>query len=100
MRIGNFSTSLTSAAAHVRAGTTAAVVALLAAPVAIAITDLNNPQWSWLEYMASHYVHGRAGWLIPLALGSVAAGSALLTLLVRATGLTGSRGGRIGARLL
>jgi hypothetical membrane protein len=96
----NPSMTRTSAAMPVRAATTGAIVALLAAPVAIAIADLNNPQWNWLEHMASHFVHGRAGWLIPLALGGVAAASALLTLLARAAGSTGSRDGRVGTRLL
>jgi hypothetical protein len=100
MRIGNPSTILVRLAAHVRAGAAVAVVALLTAPVAIVVADVSNPQWNWLEYMASHFVHGRAGWLIPLALVGVAAGSAVLTLLLGATGSTGSRGGRVGAWLL
>ncbi|WBB52873.1 hypothetical protein [Verrucosispora sp. WMMD573] len=39
-----------------------ALVALLLPVTAIAAADAVNPQWSWIEHMASHFVHGRAGW--------------------------------------
>ncbi|BEL04920.1 hypothetical protein Q0Z83_031110 [Actinoplanes sichuanensis] len=46
--------------------------------------DLLNPDWNPVETMVSHYVHARAGWLIPAALLCLAAASALLTRLIRA----------------
>jgi uncharacterized protein DUF998 len=58
--------------------------------------DLANPSWSPVESMVSHYVHARAGWLIPVALLSLAAASAVL-LRVAATLPTG---GRLGLCLL
>ena len=45
----------------------------------VAAADLLNPQWSWMEEMASHFVNGRAGWLITVALLSISFASALLT---------------------
>jgi hypothetical protein len=56
--------------------------------------DLVNPGWSPVESMVSHYVHARAGWLITVALLSLAAASA--ALLRRAAG----RAGRLGPALL
>ncbi|GAA0469883.1 hypothetical protein Aca07nite_41140 [Actinoplanes capillaceus] len=40
--------------------------------------DLINPDWSPVEAMVSHYAHADAGWLIPLALLSLATASAAL----------------------
>ncbi|MFC4068487.1 DUF998 domain-containing protein [Actinoplanes subglobosus] len=60
-----------------------AVLAGLAGYVLCTVTaDLVNPDWSPVETMISHYVHARAGWLIPAALLALAAASALLTRLV------------------
>ncbi|MEU8658253.1 DUF998 domain-containing protein [Actinoplanes philippinensis] len=60
-----------------------AVLAALGAYLACTVTaDLVNPGWSPVERMVSHYVHGRAGWLIPVALLSLATGSALLSVLL------------------
>jgi hypothetical protein len=61
-----------------RMRTTRILFGLGAAPVAIAVADLANPQWSWVELAASHFVNGRAGWLIMVAGVCVAAGSASL----------------------
>lgn len=60
-----------------------AVLAGLAGYVLFTVTaDLVNPDWSPVETMISHYVHARAGWLIPAGLLSLAAASALVTRLV------------------
>ncbi|GAA4954403.1 DUF998 domain-containing protein [Actinoplanes utahensis] len=59
---------------------------------AAGLADLLNPGWSPVERMVSHYVHGRAGWLIPLALLSLAVASGVL--LRRIAGHT--RDGRAG----
>ncbi|GGN41493.1 hypothetical protein FHR83_002978 [Actinoplanes campanulatus] len=40
--------------------------------------DLINPDWSPIEAMVSHYAHADAGWLIPLALLSLATASTAL----------------------
>ncbi|MFC3499805.1 DUF998 domain-containing protein [Micromonospora krabiensis] len=64
--------------------------------VAVAVADGLNPQWSWLEHMASYFVHGRAGWLITVTGVSLAAASAVLIRLAVAS----SRGGRGGLWLL
>jgi hypothetical protein len=58
--------------------------------------DLANPRWSPVETMVSHYVHGRAGWLITVALLSLAAASAVLLRLAA----TRTHGGRLGLGLL
>lgn len=64
--------------------------------VAAGAADLANPDWSPVEFMVSHYVHATAGWLITVALLSLAAASALLLWL--AAGRT--TGGRLGLWLL
>ncbi|GGM24971.1 hypothetical protein GCM10011608_07250 [Micromonospora sonchi] len=91
----------------------AVLVGLALALSAIATADTLNPRWSWIEHMASHFVHGRAGWLIPCAAVGFALSTALLILLVvrsgRAPGTSGvpavasatpARGGRLGLGLL
>lgn len=64
--------------------------------VAAGAADLLNPDWSPVESMVSHYVHARAGWLITVALLSLAAASAMLLRLV----VAGTTGGRLGLCLL
>jgi hypothetical protein len=64
------------------AGAAAATMMGLTA-AALCLADLLNPQWSPVEEMVSHYVHGRAGWLTVTALICAAIGSAVLTDLVR-----------------
>jgi hypothetical protein len=49
----------------------------------LCLADLLNPQWSPVEEMVSHYVHGRAGWVTDAALASAAIGSAVLADLAR-----------------
>ena len=74
-----------------------AVLAGLTGYVAAAGTaDFINPDWSPVESMVSHYVHARAGWLITVALLSLAAASAVLLRLAA----TRTRGGRLGLWLL
>ena len=61
------------------APTTAPILAGLAVgPLGIAAADLANPDWPWIEWMASYFVNGRAGWLITLAAVSLAVASASL----------------------
>jgi hypothetical protein len=60
--------------------------------VAAGAADLVNPDWSPVETMVSHYVHARAGWLITVALLSLAAASAVL-LRTAATRTVGGRAG-------
>jgi hypothetical protein len=55
--------------------------------------DLANPGWSPVETMVSHYVHARAGRLIPAGLLSLAAAAALLLTLLPRTA-AGTRTGR------
>jgi hypothetical protein len=55
-----------------------------------------NPDWSPVEMMVSHYVHARAGWLITVALLSLAVASAVLLRLAA----TRTTGGRLGLGLL
>jgi hypothetical protein len=66
---------------NVAAGTAAAMMGVTAAGLCLA--DLLNPQWSPVEEMLSHYVHGRAGWLTVAALACAAIGSAVLADLAR-----------------
>lgn len=78
-------------------GAVLAVLAGLAGYVAAAgAADLANPDRSPVESMVSHYVHAEAGWLITVALLSLAVASALLLRLVA----TRTRGGRPGLWLL
>lgn len=74
-----------------------AVLAGLIGYVAAAGTaDIANPDWSPVERMVSHYVYAKAGWLITVALLSLAAASAVLLRLAA----TRTRGGRLGLWLL
>ncbi|MFC0531811.1 DUF998 domain-containing protein [Phytohabitans kaempferiae] len=76
--------------------TTRILAGLAAAPIAIALADLANPQWSWVEVMGSHFVNGRAGWLITIA--GVAAATASASLIAPAAAYT--RGHRAGLWLI
>lgn len=69
---------------------------LAALPLCIAAADLANPQWSPVELMASHFVHGAAGWLVAVAGVGAALGTAALLAPVAAR----TRGGRAGLCLL
>ncbi|GIJ78668.1 Protein of unknown function [Micromonospora phaseoli] len=77
----------------------AALAGLVLALAAIAVADAVNPQWSWVEHMASHFVHGRAGWLITVAGVTIAGASAMLIKLSAEFNRT-SRAGRIGRWML
>ncbi|MGW5363394.1 DUF998 domain-containing protein [Actinopolymorpha pittospori] len=81
---------------RVRLTSDAAVVGLALSLAAIAVADVANPQWSWVEIMASHYVHGQAGWLITVVGVSLAAATMALIRLAAAR----TRGGRVGLWLL
>jgi hypothetical protein len=74
----------------------AVLVGLTGYVVAAGTADLVNPGWSPVESMVSHYVHAEAGWLITVALLSLAAASAVLLRLA----VTRTRGGRLGLWLL
>ena len=65
----------------------AAVAALGLAAAAIAAADLLNPQYSPVSEVVSRYVNGTAGWLVTVAVLSIAGGSAVLVALL----------GRVGA---
>lgn len=58
-----------------------AVIGLLTAATAVTVVDTTNPQWSWVEVPASNFVHGRFGWLVPLALISLAVAAAIVVAL-------------------
>ncbi len=59
----------------------ALVLALLAVPaVGVPIADLLNPQWDAFGTMASHYVNGRAGAVIPASLLALGVASTILTI--------------------
>jgi hypothetical protein len=73
---------------HTRLRATLALAALGGYLVLTGAADLANPGWSPVETMVSHYVHARAGRLIPAALLSLAAASALLITLIPRTGRT------------
>jgi len=53
-----------------------------AGAIGLVTVDLLNPQWDPVEVMASHYVNGRAGGLIPASLTAIGIGSALITAIV------------------
>jgi Protein of unknown function (DUF998) len=74
----------------------AILVGLTGFVAAAGTADLANPDWSPVESMVSHYVHARAGWLITVALLSLAAASAVLLRLAASR----TRGGRLGLWLL
>lgn len=74
----------------------AVLTGLIGYLAAAGAADLVNPDWSPVESMVSHYVHARAGWLITVALLSLAAASAVLLRLAA----TRTRGGRLGLWLL
>ncbi|MBQ1049070.1 DUF998 domain-containing protein [Micromonospora sp. C51] len=77
-----------------------ALVGLLLPVAAIAAADAVNPQWSWIEHMASYFVHGRAGWLIPTAgVGFAVSAALLIFLVVRLTAARATGGSPTGERL-
>lgn len=82
--------------ALIRAAATAAMVGLAAAVGGVAVVDALNPQWSWVADMASHYVHGRAGWVTTASLATIGVASAVATFLLSYT----TRQGRVGRWLL
>jgi hypothetical protein len=56
-------------------------MALLLVPaVGVPIADALNPQWDAFGTMASHYVNGRAGWIVPTSLLAMGIASAILTI--------------------
>jgi hypothetical membrane protein len=65
--------------------TSAVLTAFVVGVVLVATADALNPQWSWVEEMASHFVNGRAGWLITLALVVFGTVSAVVTAVVART---------------
>lgn len=60
----------------------AALALFGAGAIGLVTVDRLNPQWDPVEVMASHYVNGRAGWLIPASLVAIGIGSALITAIV------------------
>jgi hypothetical protein len=65
---------------------TAATLALLRVTAGgVFAADVLNPQWDALGTMASHYVNGRAGAVIPLSLVTLGLAAGWLALRVQAT---------------
>lgn len=60
-----------------------AVGSLLTAVAAVLVVDTMNPQWSWVEVPASNFVHGRFGWLVPVALIGLSVAAAVVVALSR-----------------
>ncbi|GIJ50665.1 hypothetical protein Val02_75510 [Virgisporangium aliadipatigenens] len=58
------------------------IAAFVSGVVLVGVADALNPQWNWVEEMASHFVNGTAGWLIPTALVLFGAASATVTAVV------------------